>query len=47
MAREDQKDFNAMLHDKKDMPKIQIITDAKTHGRVFSGKKTKHRIGEH
>lgn len=30
MAREDQKDFNAMLHDKKDMPKIQIITDAKT-----------------
>ena len=25
MANEDEKDFNAMLHDKKDMPKIQII----------------------
>lgn len=30
MANEDKKDFNAMLHDKKDMPKIQIITDQKT-----------------
>lgn len=27
MANEDKKDFNAMLHDSKDMPKIQIITD--------------------
>lgn len=27
MANEDKKDFNAMLHNKKDMPKIQIITD--------------------
>lgn len=27
MAGEDKKDFNAMLHDGKDMPKIQIITD--------------------
>lgn len=27
MANEAQKDFNAMLHDSKDMPKIQIITD--------------------
>lgn len=27
MADEDKKDFNAMLRDGKDMPKIQIITD--------------------
>lgn len=27
MANEDKKDFNAMLHDSKDMPKYQIITD--------------------
>ena len=27
MANEDKKDFNAMLNDSKDMPKIQIITD--------------------
>ena len=30
MANEDKKDFNAMLHDKKDMPKLQIITDQKS-----------------
>lgn len=30
MAKEDTKDFNAMLHDKKDMPKIQIVGDSKT-----------------
>ena len=29
MANEDKKDFNAMLHDSKDMPKFQIITDRK------------------
>lgn len=29
MANEDKKDFNAMLNDSKDMPKIQIITDKK------------------
>ena len=28
MANEDKKDFNAMLHDNKDMPKFQTITDA-------------------
>lgn len=35
MAGEDKKDFNAMLRDGKDMPKIQIITDEasiKKHG---------------
>lgn len=30
MANEHQKDFNAMLHDSKDMPKLQIITDQKS-----------------
>ena len=30
MANEDKKDFNKMLMDKKDMPKIQIITDEKS-----------------
>lgn len=30
MANEDKKDFNAMLHDSKDMPKFQIITDLKS-----------------
>ena len=30
MANEDQKDFNAMLHDNKDMPKFQTITDRKS-----------------
>ena len=29
MANEDKKDFNAILRDKKDMPKFQIITDPK------------------
>ena len=27
MANEDKKDFNAMLHDNKDMPRFQTITD--------------------
>lgn len=30
MANEDKKDFNKMLHDSKDMPKIQVITDQKS-----------------
>ena len=30
MANEDKKDFNAMLHNNKDMPKFQTITDAKS-----------------
>lgn len=30
MANEQNKDFNAMLHDSKDMPKTQIITDQKS-----------------
>lgn len=30
MANEDKKDFNKMLNNSKDMPKIQIVNDAKT-----------------
>ena len=30
MANENKKDFNAMLMDSKDMPKVQIITDEKS-----------------
>lgn len=30
MANEDKKDFNAMLHDSKDMPKFQTITERKS-----------------
>lgn len=30
MANENQKDFNAMMHNNKDMPKIQVIEDEKT-----------------
>lgn len=30
MANEEKKDFNAMLWEKKDMPKIQIITDQRS-----------------
>ena len=30
MAKEDKKDFNTMLHDSKDMPKFQTITDQKS-----------------
>ena len=30
MANEERKNFNAMLHDSKDMPKLQIVTDEKT-----------------
>ncbi len=36
MANENKKDFNAMLHDSKDMPKYQTITDAKSIGK-FGG----------
>ena len=30
MANEEKKDLNAMLHDNKDMPKFQVITDQKS-----------------
>ena len=35
MANEDKKDFNAMLMDSKDMPKVQIITDEKSIASFF------------
>ena len=38
MANENKKDFNAMLHDSKDMPKIQIISD-KTSIEKYGGEK--------
>ncbi|WP_446681929.1 hypothetical protein [Enterococcus devriesei] len=34
MANEEQKDFNAMLHEEKGMPKMQIVTDKKTIQRL-------------
>ena len=34
MANEDKKDFNAMLHDSKDMPKFQIIIDQKSIEKI-------------
>ena len=34
MANEDKKDFNAMLHDSKDMPKMKIITDTESIKKV-------------
>lgn len=30
MAHEREKDFNAMLHDSRDMPKLQTVTDQRT-----------------
>lgn len=38
MANEDKKDFNEMLNDSKDMPKIQIITDKKSIERYGGNK---------
>ena len=38
MANEDKKDFNAMLHNNKDMPKFQIITDQKSIERYGGSK---------
>lgn len=38
MAKEDQKDFNAMLQEDKDMPKIQLVTDPKTIAK-YGGEK--------
>lgn len=38
MENEDKKDFNAMLHDSKDMPKMQIVTDPKTIAKYGGNK---------
>ena len=37
MANEDKKDFNAMLHDSKGMPKFQTITDEKSIEKYGGG----------
>lgn len=44
MANEDKKDFNAMLHDSKDMPKIQTITDPKSIKKYGGNKKVMKEI---
>ena len=36
MANEDKKDFNAMLHDSKDMPKFQIMMLSRLVDTFFS-----------
>lgn len=38
MANENKKDFNAMLHNNKDMPKFQTITDQKSIERYGGSK---------
>lgn len=38
MANENKKDFNSMMNNNKDMPKIQIVTDGKTI-RKYGGTK--------
>ena len=38
MANEEKKDFNAMLRDAKDMPKIQILTD-EASSRKYGGER--------
>lgn len=38
MANENKKDFNAMLHDNRDMPKFQTVTDQKTIERYGGSK---------
>ena len=43
MANENKKDFNAMLHDNKDMPKFQIITDKKSIENMVEVKCILHR----
>ncbi len=45
------KDFNQMLRNAKDMPKVRSVTVPKTierYGgeRMTNGERTKHRIGE-
>ena len=45
MANEEKKDFNAMLHDSKDMPKFQIITDQKSIEK-YGGNKMYFAPGE-
>ena len=43
MANENKKDFNAMLHDNKDMPKFQIIQTRKALKNMVEVKCILHR----
>lgn len=38
MANEEKKGFNAMLRDSKDMPKIEVITDASSIERYVTAR---------
>lgn len=44
MANEDKKDFNGMLHDSKDMPKFQTITDQKSIEKYGGAQAQKERL---
>ena len=44
MANEDKKDFNAMLHDSKDMPKMKIITDTESIKKYGGSRMYLHRL---
>ena len=46
MANEDKKDFNAMLMDSKDMPKVQIIGLIVGAKKLYSMKKVHKEKGE-
>ncbi len=35
MANENKKDFNVMMNNNKDMPKIQIVKDEKTIKKIW------------
>ena len=43
MANEDKKDFNAMLHDSKDMPKFQTLPTRKALRSMAEAGCTLHR----
>lgn len=44
MANEDKKDFNTMLHNSKDMPRFQIITDRKSIERYGGSTESYERV---
>lgn len=44
MSNENKKDFNAMMKNNKDMPKIQIVTDKKQQKSMVAIKCILHRL---
>ena len=44
MANESKKDFNAMMKNNKDMPKIQIVEDEKTIKKYGGDKMFLHHL---